>query len=292
MRKILTGTVLSAAVVALSGCGEFGGGASYPVGATPAAGDILLADSDAAAASSAGTVGDDSVTAGTKQTAGQGFIFKGKVVVDAPFGGLPLLHKAGDAVKDAEACAINDVPDERLVVGAGNGLANCFVYLVKAPKGIDIPAASEQALTVDQVSCRFIPHCMVVQAGQPVRVLSDDSVPHNAHIYAKKNREVNAVVQPKDRTGLEVNYARAEVEPVKVACDFHTWMAGWHLPLDHPFGAVTGPDGQFEFPHALPSGEYEFKVWHEVGGTLERKLKLTVDGSDATITVKLSDVTP
>ena len=86
MRKFLTGALLSASLFVLSGCGEFGGGASYPAGAAPAAADILLADSDVVDESSEDTVGDNSAAATTQQTPGEGFIFKGKVVVDAPFG--------------------------------------------------------------------------------------------------------------------------------------------------------------------------------------------------------------
>ena len=61
-------------------------------------------------------------------------------------------------------------------------------------------------------------------------------------------------------------------------------MLAFHLPLDHPFGAVTDKDGNFKIEN-LPPGDYQFKVWHEKadggkGGFLESKYKVSVKGGD------------
>ena len=66
-----------------------------------------------------------------------------------------------------------------------------------------------------------------------------------------------------------------------MTCDFHSWMKAYHLPLDHPFGAVTDENGNFEIAD-LPVGDHEFVVWHESaqGQLVERKLKVAVQAGE------------
>ena len=97
----------------------------------------------------------------------------------------------------------------------------------------------------DQKGCRFLPHALLVQVGQTVQVVSDDPIPHNTHTYPGKNSQFNNLVGADDRKGLPLVYKSGEKQPFQVKCDYHAWMSAWHLPLDHPFAAVTGPDGSF-----------------------------------------------
>ena len=39
-------------------------------------------------------------------------------------------------------------------------------------------------------------------------------------------------------------------------------MVAWIVVLDHPFYAVTGPDGRFKIKD-LPPGKYTIEAWHE-----------------------------
>ena len=39
-------------------------------------------------------------------------------------------------------------------------------------------------------------------------------------------------------------------------------VRAWHLPLDHPYGAVTDADGNFTIKN-LPVGTHKFRIWHE-----------------------------
>ena len=49
---------------------------------------------------------------------------------------------------------------------------------------------------------------------------------------------------------------------VLIKDDVHPWMRMWVGVVEHPFFAVTGADGAFEF-RGLPPGEYTIQVWHE-----------------------------
>jgi hypothetical protein len=65
-------------------------------------------------------------------------------------------------------------------------------------------------------------------------------------------------------------------------------MHGWHFPLDHPYAAVSGPNGEFEIKD-LPAGEHSFRVWAEgaVGHYLDRGRKVTIKpGQTETIEIK------
>jgi hypothetical protein len=47
--------------------------------------------------------------------------------------------------------------------------------------------------------------------------------------------------------------------------------------VDHPFFAVTGPDGAFSLP-GVPSGEHVIGIWHEKFGARERKVQVAAKG--------------
>ncbi len=274
--------LIPAMLVAITGCDfQPGGGAALVPAVTvlPAdlggtAAGVNIADTSAGADS-----GSVSSTAGGPGT------FAGRVVMvgNAPQLG-PLIAQGAD-VKDKEVCSAEPVPDQRLVLSSdGQGVANVFVYLARAPKGTPAPDAAADAVIFDQKGCKFIPHCLLLWTGQTIKVLSDDSVAHNTHTYPARNQSVSSLVPANDREGsLELVYPRAEGEPFRVTCDFHTWMIAYHLPLDHPYAALTDENGNFEIPN-LPAGDHEFVVWHEAakGNFIERKLKVTVKAGETT----------
>ncbi len=268
------------AAVLMVGCGEFGGGASVVPTVT-----FLPADLSGEAAEV--TDSDTGGSAAPTEAGGVGSIV-GQVVFEGTPPNLPPQFVAGAEIKDKEVCAAVDVPDERLVLGANNGVANVFVYMKKAPKGAPSMSVPSEPIFFDQKNCKFLPHCLLVPVGQTVKVLSDDPIAHNTHTNPAKNNGVSSVVPENDRTGvLELKYTRSE-DPFSVTCDFHAWMKAYHMPIDHPYGAVTDENGNFEIKD-VPAGDHEFVVWHESasGNYLERKLKVKVGGGSPT-EVKIS----
>ncbi|MEQ9408043.1 MAG: hypothetical protein RIK87_09970 [Fuerstiella sp.] len=272
--------VAAGLLMVASGCGqlEFGGGSAVVPEVTFLPADLIGDASESAAVESSADAGTEAPSAGS----GPG-TFSGRVVLaGAPLTLAPLFVKGAD-IKDKEVCAAVDLPDERLVLGAENGVANVFVYMKKAPKGAPKMSPPSEPLYFDQKNCRFLPRCLIVPIGQTVKVLSDDSIAHNTHTNPAKNNSVSSLVPANDRVGvLELEYTRAE-DPFSVTCDFHAWMKAYHLPLDHQFGAVTDADGRFEITD-IPAGEHEFVVWHEsaAGNYVERKLSVMVKAGEVT----------
>lgn len=186
--------------------------------------------------------------------------------------------------EDRKVCAADDLlSDELLVNEKDNGVANVFIYLQKAPSGYKAPAPPEEPAVFDQKGCRFVPHALFVRTHQKVLVKSGDPIVHNTHTNPVRNTGFNQAIKPEERDGVALKYDKPETVPVKVVCDFHTWMRGYHLVLDHPFGAITDEDGKFEIK-GLPPGSYEFAIWHESGGGvyLNRKQKVEIKADKVT----------
>jgi len=210
---------------------------------------------------------------------------QGRVVFQGSPPQLDLIVKAGSPaslVKDAAVCAAVDIPDEKLLVGPDRGVQNVFVYLPKAPKGFQEPAPQE-AVLFDQKGCRFLPHALIMRAGQTVKILSNDSLAHNTQTLPNRNTIFNQGIKAGDRIGAPMVYDKSEKAPIPVKCSFHSWMLAYHLPLDHPFAAVTNADGTFEIKN-LPAGKHKFRVWHEgvTGKFLSRNLSVKIKPNDVT----------
>lgn len=253
------------ALAPLSGCGKpvkaLGHGASTEPRVT-----VLLSEGGPGAGDAAVT------TAATTAVAGYG-TFKGRVVVSGAFSPLAPLLAEGAPTKDA-ICSQKAIPDESVVVGPNNGLANVFIYLKKVPGG-EIPPAPSEPGVVDQQGCRFLPHAAVFRVGQPLVFKNGDPVAHNTAFTPQSSSVFNQTVTANDREGVPYKYEKPEAVPVRAKCDFHSWMGSYHLPLTHPWGAVTAEDGSFEIK-GVPGTAVEFVIWHEKAQYINRALKVTI----------------
>jgi len=244
-------------------------------------------DASQVASTDGGNTSEGSGTAETATGAGGIGNLKGKVVFEGDFSPLAALFAKGTATKDPSVCAAGDsIPNETLLVKDG-GLANVFVYLEKAPKGASVPGVDESAAVLfDQKNCVFLPHAMIIRTKTALKVLNDDAAAHNTHTYPKKNSPFNSVVQPNDRVGVPLKYDLAEKEPLTVGCDIHPWMVAYHLPLDHPYAALSAADGTFEI-RDLPAGKHEFRVWHEVGKMIQKSWVVNIKAGENETTIKV-----
>ncbi|MEO2015290.1 MAG: carboxypeptidase regulatory-like domain-containing protein [Fuerstiella sp.] len=207
----------------------------------------------------------------------------GRVVLKGDVPDPVLLHAKGAPVKDGEICADVDTYKGDLVIDKETkGIANVFLYIYKAPKDIH-PQAAKPAPKVkfDQKNCKFIPHVLVVQAGQTVEVLNSDPIAHNTHTYPLRNQATNILLAPNTKEGEGVGVATVvrEIVPHQVKCDFHPWMVAHWLVLDHPYAVATDAEGKFKMEN-LPVGDHELRIWHERVGYLDRAYKVSVSPGD------------
>jgi plastocyanin len=176
------------------------------------------------------------------------------------------------------------VPNEMLVLGSGNTMANVMVSIVKGlPPGKSWPAPATPVV-MDQQGCQYVPHVMGIMVGQPFKALNNDGVLHNVHAMPNVNRPFNMAMPPTRKEATE-SFAKEEGMFV-IKCDVHPWMRSYMGVFSHPFFAVTKTDGRFQIPN-LPPGSYEIEAWHEKLGTQKASVTVTAAGSQ-TVDFKFS----
>ena len=162
--------------------------------------------------------------------------------------------------KDAQVCdpeshKTRDL--ERLIVGPQGGVANTVVFLknVYSGKPFNFP---ESRRFLDQKSCRYEPHILLVAQYAALRMNSSDPVLHTIHMdgaatynlpFPFTNRAVSRTMQSPGLVNIKSNGG-------------HVWMNAEIMVAPHPYYAVTDESGKFELTD-VPPGEYEIVAWHE-----------------------------
>jgi plastocyanin len=159
----------------------------------------------------------------------------------------------------------NPTPQTQETYEVADGkLANVFVY-VKDGLGnfsYDAPAGP---MEIDQKGCRYHPHVFGMRVGQKLVIVNSDPTLHNIHAIPQKGNTEFNTGQPIQNMKTEHVFTTKEVM-VPFKCDVHGWMNAYVGVLDHPYFAVTGPDGKFSLK-GLPPGTYTIEAWHEKAGT-------------------------
>ena len=178
-----------------------------------------------------------------------------------------VLEAIGKADKDPDVCAKNQsiLSHELEVDPKTKGVAYGFAYIFR-PKGNNPEAvqdliAKNAMCEIDQKNCDFVPHSVAMHQDQALLMKSSDPKSHNVRLIGFNNG-FNQTVAPNGQ--LQVKVA-AERLPMEIKCDIHPWMHGHVMVFDHPFFAVTGPDGSFEIK-GVPPGEQTIVVWQEKVG--------------------------
>jgi hypothetical protein len=58
----------------------------------------------------------------------------------------------------------------------------------------------------------------------------------------------------------------------------HAWPTAYLAVFDHPYFAVTAPNGTFTID-GVPAGHYTLKVWHERAKIAEQAVDVTAGGA-------------
>ena len=169
----------------------------------------------------------------------------------------------------------NEAMTNYFLVGDDGSLGNVFVYVKEGLEGRTFPTPTEPVM-LTQDGCRYTPHVMGIQVGQPLKVLNSDPTLHNIHATPSVNSEFNTG-QPIEGMTFDHTFTEAEVM-VPFKCDVHGWMNSYAGVLTHPYYAVTGDGGSFDIS-SLPPGDYVIEAWHEKLGTQTQNI--TVGESEA-----------
>jgi plastocyanin len=201
--------------------------------------------------------------------------------------GTPPAEREITPIKDDPTCSTlypGALPTTKFyVVGSGGGLADVIVYLKGVPSAST--GASADPVVLDQKGCLYTPQILAVQTGQKIIVKNSDPCIHNVHILPTANPEVNQVQMP---GGADLTFSFDKPEPfIKFKCDVHPWMFAWVSVFDHPYFAVSGPDGKFTIKN-VPPGKYTLEAAHRKLGTQDADIEVPAGGvaQDFTFEVK------
>jgi hypothetical protein len=146
---------------------------------------------------------------------------------------------------------------ERLEISPNGGVANTVVYLrnISAGKAMDLPVARR---FLNQKSCRYEPHILLVPANGTLTVKSSDPVLHTVHMSGSADYNLPFV-----SAGQEISRPMNREGVVDLRCNAgHVWMNAEMMVASNPYYAVTDAEGNFELTD-VPPGHYDLVVWHE-----------------------------
>lgn len=176
-----------------------------------------------------------------------------------PGGALPAPRRILNTT-DPDVCGReHDLGD--LVVAPDGGLANALVSVLDPPTDDPTPSAS-RTVTLDNRDCRFVPHALVLAAGDRLELRNADATLHTVHWYGPTQENVALPLQ-----GVAVDRPLTEPGIYQIRCDVHGWMEAVLRVDRHRYHAVTAPDGRFRI-EGLPPGGYLLEIWHERLGFL------------------------
>ncbi len=168
------------------------------------------------------------------------------------------------------------------VVGANGELADVVVSL----QGISgkSTGASAAPVTMDQKGALYVPQMVAIQTGQKLIVKNSDTFIHNVHTTPTANPESNQVQMG---GGADLTYTFDKPEMfLKFKCDVHPWMFAWVSVFDHPYFALSGPDGKFTIKN-VPPGKYTLAATHRKLGTQTAEIEVKDDGAAQNFTFEV-----
>ena len=127
-------------------------------------------------------------------------------------------------------------------------------------------AAPVKPVVIDQRDCTYVPRVVGIVAGQKVAVRNSDDTTHSVWGTLAGKDVVNKMQVAKAPDVVIDPSAAKPGDVVELKCGVHAWMHAYVVVHDHPFFAVTGPDGSFSI-EGLPQGKYTLEAWHPVLGT-------------------------
>ncbi len=201
------------------------------------------------------------------QSIGSGGTIIGRVIYNGGH-----VRKIKNLIKDEHTCGSNDIIDESLLTSEDGGLEWVVVSIsseIKDGKSLNT-LNSERIL--NQKTCVFKPHVVLVGVNQPLVVINSDPTLHNVRTVSLFNDIVSRVQiafpgSPVPKDTLWFN----EPEIIETVCDVHGWMKAYIHVVEHPYYTITDENGSFNLT-GVPPGQYTLKVWHETLGEIEQEV--------------------
>ena len=179
----------------------------------------------------------------------------GTVTLSTPLA--PLAMAA--AGKDSAVCGrtIADLSAPQV----GNGLGGAVVWLDGVRSGKPIPL--ERRLELESMHCNLIPRVQAGVVGSAVNVIGHDPLRQHLQFTGASDPKLRAeILLGRDEQVIPTELPAKSPGLVLVKDTDHPWPRAVIAVFDHPYFAVTKPDGSFSIDGVAP-GTYTLVVWHE-----------------------------
>jgi hypothetical protein len=237
--------------------------AGYPAGLRPPA-EVVIARPSAPYRA-------DSVTgAGT---------LTGTIVTSAPIAPRPPAATGADSVVCGPSVA------DSSAVQVGSGVGGAVVWLDDVRRGRPLPL--ERRLELESDHCVLSPRVQAGVVASAVNVLGHDAFRQHLFFLAGGEPQPRAsVLLGNEEQVIPTNKPFSAPGLVVVRDADHSWPAAYIAVFDHPYFAVTAPNGRFTI-EGIPPGRHTLHVWHERTTSAAQPVDVPLMGN-ATVTVTLT----
>ena len=124
------------------------------------------------------------------------------------------------------------------------------------------PLSVERRFEVTNEDCALVPESQAAVAGGTLNVRNRDATEHRTRVTRRDGGELVAMIRETDEGQVVPNdKVLAKAGLLELTCEVHPWTRSWIAVFDHPYYAVTDPDGAFVMD-SVPPGRYGVRIWH------------------------------
>ncbi len=201
------------------------------------------------------------------------FDIEGRINVAPPW---PKIQKI-TVKKDQGSCGHSQESQAFLISKEGY-LQNVVVWL--EGRFDDKAAVTPSRPVLDQKSCHFDPHILLVPQGQSFLIGNRDPVGHDVRAFDGSRMLFRFEMEPHSDP-VEKKFEKSGRFVIR--CGLHPWMHAYVISTDHPYYSLSDADGKF-YLRDVPKGNYALRIWHERLGDIKIPIELSKSVTDFSYT--------